>query len=191
MRKIMFALLVMIPLASGAQDIFFKMDAGLGGALTLGGLKSYGVSAFVEPKVFIIPSVSAGLRFEGDALFGGTVSDQAEDLEVGLSTRAAILLKGEFYLGDNNTRPFVGLALGRYTIANTSASGTGSASIQAGNNFGLAPELGVAFGNFRLSAMYHIVTGNNLVTLSAGSTKEIAMNYLVIQIGWKIFSVGD
>jgi hypothetical protein len=190
MRKLLFALLLVIPFTSGAQ-IYFKMDGGLGGALTFGDLKSYGIMAHVEPKVFILPSLSAGLRFEGDALFGGTVTENAEDLNVGVSSRAAILLKGEYYFTDNNTRPFVGFGLGRYTIANTSASGTGSASIQAGNHFGVAPELGVTFGNFRLSAMYHILTGSSLVEIGAGEPKEISMSYLVIQIGFKIFSVGD
>jgi hypothetical protein len=190
MKKALFVLAMVIPLASNAQ-VYFKLDAGLGGALTFGDLKSYGIMAHTEPKVFILPSLSAGLRIEGDALFGGSISDPETDLNVGVSTRAAILLKGEYYVSDNRTRPFVGFGLGTYTIANTSASGTGSASIQAGNHFGVAPEIGLTFGNFRLSAMYHIVTGSNLVEMSAGAPKEIGMNYLVIGMGFKIFSVGN
>jgi outer membrane protein X len=190
MKKALFVLSLVIPLASNAQ-LFFKLDAGLGGALTFGDLKSYGIMAHVEPKVFILHSLSAGMRFEGDALFGGSISDAETDLNVGVSSRGAILLKGEYYLSDNKTRPFLGLGLGMYTIANTAASGTGSASIEAGNHFGVAPEIGVTFGNFRLSTMYHILTGNNLVEMSAGAPAEISMNYLVIQIGFKIFSVGE
>ena len=187
----MFVLLAMMPFAAHAEGIYFKLDAGLGGAFSFGDFKAYGIMAHTEPKVFILPNLSAGLRFEGDVLFGGKVSDIAEDLDVGLSTRAAILLKGEYYLGHNNTKPFVGLAFGRYTVANASTSGTGGASIQAGNHFGVGPELGVTFGNFRLSAMYHILTGQNLVEISAGAPKEISMSYLVLQLGFKIFSVGD
>jgi outer membrane protein X len=189
MRKTLFVVLLAIPLVSNAQ-IFFKMDAGLGGAFTFGELKSYGITAHVEPKVFILPSLSAGLRFEGDALFGGSVMDAETDLNVGVSSRAAVLLKGEYYFSDNKTRPFIGLGAGSYTIANTSASSEGGASIGAGNHFGVAPELGVTFGNFRLSAMYHIVTGSGLVNMSAGSPKEISMNYLVVQLGFKVFSIG-
>jgi hypothetical protein len=189
MRRILFLTLLAIPLVSNAQ-IYFKMDAGIGGAFTFGDLKSYGIMAHLEPKVFILPSLSAGLRFEGDALFGGTISEAESDLEVGVSSRAAIILKGEYYFTDNHTRPFAGLGIGSYTIANTSASGDGGASIGAGNHFGVAPELGVTFGNFRLSAIYHILTGSNLVDMSAGSPKEISMNYLVLQLGFKIFTVG-
>jgi len=190
MKKTLIILLLAIPLASSAQ-IYFKMDAGLGGAFTFGDLKSYGIMAHLEPKVFILPSLSAGIRFEGDALFGGSIPVDAEsDLEVGMSSRAAILLKGEYYFTDNKTRPFVGFGLGTYTIANTSGSGEGGASIAAGNHFGVAPELGVTFGNFRLSAMYHILTGDNLVEMSAGSPANISMNYLVVQLGFKVFTVG-
>jgi hypothetical protein len=191
MRKTLFVLMMVLPLASNAQ-IFFKLDAGLGGALTFGDLRSYGIMAHTEPKVFILPSLSAGLRFEGDALFGGSISDaEGSNLDVGVSSRGAVLLKGEYYFTDNKTRPFAGLGFGMYTVANTAASGTGGASIEAGNHFGVAPEIGITFGNFRLSAMYHILTGDNLVEISAGSPSEISMNYLVIQLGFKIFSVGE
>jgi len=190
MKKALFVLAMVIPLASNAQ-IFFKLDAGLGGAFTFGDLKSYGIMAHTEPKIFILPSLSAGMRFEGDALFGGSITDTESDLSVGISSRAAILLKGEYYFSENKTRPFVGCGFGMYTIANNSASGTGSASLEAGNHFGVAPEIGVTFGNFRLSAMYHILTGNNLVEMTVGDPQEISMNYLVIQMGFKIFSVGE
>jgi hypothetical protein len=189
MKKVLLFILLVAPLALNAQ-VSFKLDAGLGAGLTFGDLKSYGIMAHTEPKVFILPTLSAGLRFEGAALFGGTITDQAEDLNVGLSTRAAILGKVEYYFIDQRIRPFVGLAAGRYTIANTTASGTGTASIQAGNHFGVGPEVGVTLNNFRISAMYHIVTGENLVEIDAGAPREISMNYLVIGIGFKIFSVG-
>ncbi len=183
--------MLILPTAMFAQNIGFRMDAGLGAGLTFGGLKSYGIVAFAEPKVTIGPSITAGIRFEGDALFGGSITEDAEDLEVGMSTRAALLLRGEYFIGSNSTRPFVGLGFGRYTIANTSASGTGSASIQASNNFGVAPELGFAFGNFKLSAMYHFVGGETLVEIDAGEPKTISNNYLGILMSFRVFGVND
>jgi hypothetical protein len=85
----------------------------------------------------------------------------------------------------------VGLGFGRYTIANTSASGTGAASIEAGNYFGVAPELGIAFGNFKLSAMYHLVGGTTMVAVEVGDPKEISNNYLGILMSFRIFGVND
>ena len=191
MKKLIVLLLIVVLAAMFAQGIGFRLDAGLGAALSFGELKSYGIAAFTEPKVTIGPSITAGIRFEGDALFGGSIAEDAEDLEVGMSTRAAILLRGEYFIGQNQTRPFVGLGFGRYTLANTSASGTGAASIVASNNFGVAPELGFAFGNFKLSAMYHFVGGNTLVTIEAGEPKEISNNYLGILMSFRVFGVND
>ncbi len=191
MRKLVIVMLMCIPGAMFAQGIGFRLDAGLGAALSFGELKSYGIAAFTEPKVTIGPSITAGVRFEGDALFGGSIVEDAQDLEVGMSTRAAILLRGEYFIGQNNTRPFVGLGLGRYTLANTTASGSGAASIVASNNFGVAPELGFAFGNFKLSAMYHIVGGKTLVNVDVGEPKEISNNYLGILMSFRVFGVND
>jgi hypothetical protein len=191
MKKLWILLLVVMPTAMFAQDVGFRLDAGLGAGLSFSGLKSYGIAAFTEPKVTIGPSITAGIRFEGDVLFGGKVAEEAENLEVGMSTRAAILLRGEYFIGQGKTRPFVGLGFGRYTLANTSASGSGAASIVAGNNFGVAPELGFAFGNFKLSAMYHFVGGSTLVNMEVGDPMEISNNYLGILMSFRIFGVND
>ena len=191
MKKLVIILLLLSPLAIKAQNIGFRLDAGIGGAFTFGSFKAYGIAGFTEPKVLIGSNISAGLRLEGDVLFGGSISDVAEEISIGLSTRAAILAKGEYYLGGGNSRPFVGLGLGRYTVASTSASGSGTASISAGNHFGIAPEIGISLGNFRISGIYHILTGEDLITISTGGTESISMNYLVIQIGFKIFGIND
>lgn len=191
MKKLIVLVLLTMPTFLMAQNIGFRLDAGLGAALSFGGLRSYGVAAFTEPKVTIGQSITAGVRFEGDALFGGTIDEDAENLEVGLSTRAAVLLKGEYYVGAGKVRPFVGIGVGRYTIANTSATGTGSASIAAGNFFGAAPELGIAFGGFKLSAMYHLVGGNTLVEMSVGDPKEISNHFLGILMTFRIFGIKD
>jgi len=53
------------------------VDTGIGAALTFADFKSYGIMAHTEPKVFILRGLSAGVRLEGDAFFGGTISDQA------------------------------------------------------------------------------------------------------------------
>jgi hypothetical protein len=80
MRKLVIVMFMCIPGAMFAQGIGFRLDAGLGAALSFGELKSYGIAAFTEPKVTIGPSITAGVRFEGDALFGGTIAEDAQDL---------------------------------------------------------------------------------------------------------------
>jgi len=53
--------------------------------------------------------------------------------------------------------------------------------------YGFAPEAGVTFKNFRLSAIYHIIPGSDPLTVSTGNTQTVSRNYLVIQMGFKGF----
>lgn len=180
--------LLAIGIAANAQDRFIKGDVGIGGALTFGEIKSYGISASFEPKYFFNPRVSAGLRFEGDALFGGSIDAENSQVDVNTSSRAAILAKGEYYLSEKRNRAFIGIMGGRYTQANVGSSSSGSASIAAISTFGFATELGYTFNNFRVSGIYHIVPGTDQVSVSSGDPIEISRNYLVIQLGFKVFS---
>jgi hypothetical protein len=186
--KNLFLLLLMISIGSVsfAQSVHFKLDAGFHGGLTFGDVKMYGIGGSVEPKVFINPKISAGARIEGTALFGGNIDDSGQDVSASVSARAAYIAKGEYYIRDQGTRPFFGFGLGYYTVASNSAS-TSGASISAGRHFGLSPQVGITFNNFRLSGIYHALMGKDLVTMSAGDTQEISRNYLVIELGFKIF----
>lgn len=167
--------------------MFVRGDGSVGAAFTTGALKSYGISAGFEPKLFFNENISVGLRMEGDVLFGGKISSEAEELKVGMSSRAAILLKGEYYFGQGKTKPFVGLMGGYYTQANIGAGGNGTASIGASRNPGFAPELGVTFGNFRVSGMYHIVRGGEIVEIAVGQTERVPHSYFVVTLGFKGF----
>lgn len=194
-RLLLFAVVTMAGFALNAQG-FFRTDASIGGALTLGKLKSYGISAGVEPKYFFNENISVGLRLEGDVLFGGSIDAEGEDVTVGLSSRAANGLKGEYYLGSGNTKPFVGLMLGYYTQANigTAVKGENSnVTASAVRTFGVGPELGVTFGNFRISGIYHFVPGKDLVTINTAvggvEQVEVSRSYLVITLGFKVFQI--
>ena len=187
-KTLLMIALVAIGFAANAQERFFKADAGIGGAFTLGEISSYGISASIEPKFFFNSQISAGLRLEGDALFGGKIDAESFQVEVNTSSRAAILAKGEYYFSDKRNRPFVGLMAGRYTQANIGTSSSGSASVAAVSQFGFAPEIGYTFNNFRISGIYHFVPGTDLVSVSVGDPIEVSRNYIVIQLGFKVFS---
>ena len=188
MRKALFITLLLIGSNANAQ-MFLRGDATIGSAFTIGNLKSYGISTGYEPKLFFNENISVGLRAEGAVMFGGKIAGESEDIKVQMSSRAAYLLKGEYYIGGGDTKPFVGLMAGYYTQANIGAGGNGSASIGASRNFGFAPEIGVTFGNFRISGMYHIVGGSEIVTLSSGEEKRIPHSYFVVTLGFKTFQL--
>jgi outer membrane protein W len=189
MKKIMLLMLVAIAFNAQAQ-MRIQFDMGLGAALSLEDFKAGGISANVEPKFFINNNISAGLRLEGDVLFGGSISTDGSEVSVGLSSRAAQCLKGEYYVTDLFARPYVGFGLGRFTQANLGANSSGEATISASSSFGVAPEVGLALGSFRLSAIYNVGTGSNLVEISVGDFEEISRNYLVLQMSWKLFRIG-
>jgi hypothetical protein len=186
MKKSILLLSMFFVSAMSYAQVSFKMDGGVHGGFSFGDVKMYGIGASLEPKVFITPKISAGARFEGSALFGGNISTTGEDISASLSATAAFLAKGEYYIKDEGTRPFFGFGMGYYTIGSNSAS-TGGASITAGNHFGLAPQIGITFNNFRISGIYHIITGKDVLTVSAGDYEEISRSYLVIELGFKIF----
>ncbi len=188
MKKTMLFILAALAFNLQAQRIQF--DMGLGAALSLEDFKAGGISANVEPKLFINDNIAAGLRLEGNVLFGGSVSADGNDISVGLSSRAAQTLKGEYYVSDRRARPYVGFGLGRFTQANLGANSAGEATISASSSFGVAPEVGLALGSFRLSAIYNVVTGSNLVEINVGDFEEISRNYLILQMSWKLFKIG-
>ena len=186
-RNTLLLICILVTGIISAQDSYFKTDAGIGAAMTFGNLRSYGISVSTEPKVFITPQISAGIRLEGDVLFGGSVQSSSS-FSVGMSSRTATLLKGEYYLSEEENRLFVGLMAGRYAQANIGSGSGGGASITAGRYFGFAPEVGVTFNdNFRISAMYHVVPGSDLVSVSSGETVSVSRNYFVIQLGFQAF----
>ena len=194
MKKSLLIIVILVgSLNAFSQDFtpYFKMDASLGAAVAFGEFKAGGISVGTEPKVFVRPEWSVGLRYSGDIMFGGNFRDGAENVSVGLSTRATLALKSEYYFGNTTKRPFAGLALGKYTMANLTGDSNGSASITAGSSFGLSPEVGISLKNFRMSAMYNIITKKDIVNLSTGDTKEISRNYFVFHFGFKLFSVGE
>ena len=191
MKKIAVVLFAICTFSLNAQDVSFQLITGIGGALSFGEMRAYGISASVEPKVFITNNIAAGLRFEGDVLFGGNLDfENTENLSVGMTSRALMGIKGEYYFTDMKVRPYVGFGVGRYTQANLGASGAGGASIEAYNGIGVSPELGLALGGFRLSKEYALFPGKSLVNITVGDVREVSRNYLVLQMSWKVFKIG-
>ncbi|MFK7787125.1 MAG: hypothetical protein AB8B56_18535 [Crocinitomicaceae bacterium] len=194
MTRLLLCVSLLISSASFAQNGFFRADATIGGAFTTGNLKSYGISAGVEPKYFFNENISVGLRLSGEALFGGSIDGASSEVSLGISSRAANGIKGEYYLGSGNTKPFAGLMIGYYTQANigTAVQGGGAnVTASAVRTIGFGPELGVTFGNFRISGIYHLVPGKDLVSINTAvggvEQVEISRNYFVIQLGFRIF----
>lgn len=183
-----FALVVLLLVTADAQAQsqnfqLFRMDSGLVGAYAPGDLSGYGIGGFVEPKFNATDRIAVGARLEGSVLMGMQIAG-SENVAVGMTSQAATLAKGEYFLSTRKVRPFIGLGAGMYTLA-SSGGGTSGANVSAGRYFGVAPQLGVNLGGFRLAGTYHMIFGDNLVTLSAGNTQKVSRNYASLDIGFQ------
>ena len=153
---------------------------------------SWGVGAAVEPKFNLLDYLSVGLRAEGAALFGGDFSSPNSSLSVDVRGVVAFLAKAELYLTTIAVRPFVGFGMGVYHIASQSIS-TGDPGIsvdqRAGSHFGVAPQIGINFGAFRLAVTYNVMVGADVLvrqTVTVGQPPEetsTSQNYFSFGIG--------
>ncbi len=103
--------------------------------------------------------------------------------------------KGDYYLTTSVVRPFVGLGLGWYKITEGSQSvstGASSAAIvqSAGaySGFGVAPQLGINLGGFRLAVTYTKLLGGNrvMVTQAVGAAPvetKLATSFFAFELG--------
>lgn len=170
----------------------FRTDVGFGAA-TIHAQEAYGGTVSVEPKVNVMDNLAVGARFEAMIGGGGNLGGPGSD-EVTVKQNAAVatLLKTDFFLTRGSVRPWVGLGIGRYAIisqGSTTGSGSASVSQNAGAYFGVAPQVGIEMGGFRIGATYnHIVGAQVEVTQSVNGspeTKKYSHDYASIEIGFR------
>lgn len=167
-------------------DVGFNL---LYGAADVG---EYGVGASIEPKYNLTDRLAVGARLEGAALVPESVSMGGESVSMGARAISAYLAKAEYFLTTSSVRPFVGIGAGLYRIGGGSQTvGTGGVVQQAEafSGFGLAPQLGINFGAFRLAGTYHLITGGDrvVVTQAVGSTvpeqRSMPTGWFALELG--------
>lgn len=164
-----------------------RFDSGLAGSYVSASGRG-GFGALLEAKFMAHDNVAVGLRFEGQAMFGGSVGNDGS-VQIDLGAVAAMLAKGEYYVGKGSVRPFVGLSLGVYDIASQSISaGPNTAGVdqKAGRYFGIAPQVGLDLGRLRLAATFNAMLGADIeVTQMVGNAEQKAsfsQNYLTFEM---------
>lgn len=165
-----------------------RFDSGLTGSYVNASGRG-GFGALVEGKFLAHDNIGIGLRLEAEAMFGGNVGSDGS-VQMDLGAVAAMLAKGEYYVGTGPVRPFVGLALGVYDIASQSISaGSQSTGVNqtAGRYFGVAPQVGLDLGRLRLAATYNAILGADIeVTQMIGTPSEqkvsFSQNYLSFEM---------
>jgi len=157
---------------------------------------SWGAGAALEAKYNATDSLAVGLRFEGAGFVTQSVTidtGTTTNVEQGARAVSAFSLKGDWYFGTASARPFVALGLGYYRIgAGTQSASSGGTVVQtaaAFRGFGVAPQIGVNFGAFRLAATYNIIGGGDMTiatqAVGAATPTEVtlAKNFFAFEIG--------
>lgn len=138
----------------------------------------YGVGGVVEPMFLATENLAVGLRVDAAALFAIDVGPGAASAGIGVPV--STLLKVEYGLGSSIIRPVVGAGGGTYLLTRVGGSGGPSgagAGMAVGRYFGLAPQLGLDFGGFRMAAMYHFIF----------TPQNTGGSYGALELSWRVF----
>jgi outer membrane protein X len=163
----------------GSDRIFkpFKVDVSVGFAMPMGGGSGArgGVLFAIEPKYAVVEQLALGIRLES-ALMARAIVDNGVDLEGDIQANGSYLLTGDYYLNNNNFRPFFGAGAGLYIISAASTTDDlidDNIAFRA-NKFGAMLRAGFEASHFRLGIEYNIVGKTNF---SANN------NYLGFKLG--------
>src|SRR5437763_4539550 len=116
----------------------FKVDFALGYAVPSGSGSKGGVLFAVEPKYAVRDNISVGLRIEAAVTARASIDQSGQEVSGSAKASASYLLTGDYYLSNNQFRPFVGIGAGIYSLASVDISSTGNGEVAAGTKFGVA-----------------------------------------------------
>jgi hypothetical protein len=169
------------------SGIKIKKDVALLGAY-VPGTGGIGGGFVVEPKIEVAKNLHVGIRTAIAITGGGSISSDSSDVSVGVGVNVSAMGKVEYAAPTGSVRPLVGLGAGLYYLISqdVSAGTNTSVSQQAGEFFGLAPQLGIEFGRGRLVATYNAVLGANVeIVQTVGNTKTVRQDYWAVELGMR------
>jgi hypothetical protein len=184
MKKLtlLFALCAILTVAANAQEYKkFKVGVGAGYAVPGGSGAKGGLLWTIEPAYRLNDQLALGLRIEGAVLIRGFSEDVGEGVDLDIAGISSYTLNGNYYLSNNNFRPFVGAGLGIFSLAAVKGSVDGSSTMTAAaaeSKFGFYPRVGFDAGHFTLALEYNLIPPTDL-----GSDVEVKNSYLGIRVG--------
>lgn len=188
MKKITYALAftLLVTSVGYAQDYRkFKVGVGLGYASAGGYGSSGGAIITFEPAYRIQDNLSIGLRMES-ALITRGYSQTFSSASIDVAAIGSFTLNGQYYFNNNAFRPFAGVGLGLYSMADVKAdASSGGSSTQvaaAESKFGFYPRVGFDYHHFTMSADYNVIPPTKDI-FGAGEFKN---SYFGIRLGFFI-----
>ena len=189
-KALLLIVFVVVGLSANAQEFKpFKVGLGLGYAIPADG--GGGIAVYLEPGYRISDVFLLNLRLESAAM-AKVVGDQ----EASVSASGSYTLNGQYYLSNNDFRPFVGLGAGLFSNATVSVSvdvdgvGTVSADFDPSSSIGFYPRIGFDYGHFNFIFDYNLIPATDEVefngtTIDLGDDK-IKNSYMTIKMGVSI-----
>jgi outer membrane protein W len=187
MKKITYALaLSLLVVSMGYAQEFKKFKVGI--ALGYAGATGYGASGgaivTLEPAYRLQDNFSVGLRLES-ALITRGYSQSFNSASINVAAIGSYTVNGQYYFSNNAFRPFAGIGLGLFSMADVKADVTSSGSTTtvdaaaAESKFGFYPRVGFDYRHFTISADYNIISD----TKDLSGTGSFQNSYFGIRIG--------
>lgn len=150
----------------------FKFETGLLYGLPSDDAYDSGIGYYMHPSYYLNDQLNVGLKLEW-AILGG--ADEA-GTSVDVSAIGSYLVTSNYYFNTNRVRPYAGLGIGLYSLGSVDMESTyGTASVDYGNKFGVAPTVGLDMAHFTVKLSYNAIMGID---------SELAgKNYLSIGVG--------
>jgi hypothetical protein len=164
-------------LAANAQDYKpFRVGIALGYAIPDGG---GGILFDIEPSYRVSDQIAVGLRLESAAM-----ARSIDGVTGSVSGNGSYTVNGQYYLGDGNFRPYVGLGMGIFTIASVSISAA-AGEVAAGSKIGFYPRIGFDLGHFNVNLDYNIIgaTAESITFDGNAIETDIKNSYIGLRFG--------
>ena len=134
-------------------------QVGVGGGISsltgdLGDQGSFGFNYLLHADYFLTDNLTVGLEYNGSV-----IALESEESFLGISGFSAdlVLATANYYIGDGNVKPFVGVGLGVSRVSTPEIEiGTEVIESDRQMNFAVSPRAGVKFGNLGVAFSYNI-----------------------------------
>lgn len=152
------------------------------------GTGAFGGGLVVEPNIEVIDNLHLGLRTGILISGGGSLGGNGEDVSVGVGVNVSALGNVTYALPTGSVKPTFGLGAGLYYLISQDVSAGNNTSVtqQAGEFFGVSPQIGIQLGSVRLAAAYNAILGANIeVVQQVGAEAETKrQDYLSVEFGF-------
>lgn len=159
--SLLFALCLLVTVGANAQEFKkFKVGVGAGYAMSGGENAKGGLLWTLEPSYRVSDALAVGLRIEGAVLVRGFSEKLDDDVDLDAAGISSYTVNGNYYLNNNNFRPFVGAGLGMYSLAAIKMDDGGNGDVEVSKSeskFGFYPRIGFDAGHFTLALEYNMI----------------------------------